>query len=409
MQLALLKDDNSEQRFRDLYYYLYSNSSSSRSERILADISKLILISICHGKGEMTSEVSSFNSGGGSANRLLMPGLMQAFPHAVKPDERFSLDDAALRHALKSLRSIDLISSPSHTFGDAFQALMGPRLRGDKGQFFTPRSVVRAMVEILAPRNDMQVIDPACGTGGFVSAVLDRWKRNNARGTVIGIDKDSDLALLASALSTIHVRAGDVQIHNANSLLIQDYSALGINLGSFDRVLTNPPFGSKIGVTDKNILKQFVLGHVWERKSKSEGWIRTGLVRPTQDPQILFVELCVKLLKVGGRMGIVLPEGLFGNTGAGYMWDYLRQEGTIDGLLDCPRTTFQPGTDTKTNILLFTRGKSDLTVPKTWIAVAYSCGHDRRGKSAKADGGTIPDDFANIAEDWGRPEDKEPS
>ena len=405
MQYALLKDDNAEQRFRELYYHLYSNSSSSRSERILADLSKLILISISHRKGEMRSEVALFVNRNGSANTLLMPGLLKLFPAAVKADESFSLDDAGLRHAFRLLEEIDLVSSPSHTFGDAFQALMGPRLRGDKGQFFTPRSVVRALVEILAPENGMQVIDPACGTGGFLSSVLDRWKRESVRGTVVGIDKDSDLALLTSALSTVHSEAGDVVVHNANSLAIDNFESLGLALGSFDRVLTNPPFGAKIGITDRALLQKFALGHGWDRQGKSGSWVKNGLIRPTQDPQILFIELCVRLLKKGGRMAIVLPEGVFGNTGAGYIWDYLRQEGTIDGLLDCPRTTFQPGTDTKTNILIFTRGKPEKADPKCWIAVAYTCGHDKRGKSNKADGRSVPDDFARIAEDWSKPED----
>ena len=201
----------------------------------------------------MRSEVSLFTNGNGTANTVLMPGLYRLFPSAVKSNETFTLDDAALRHSFKLLEEIDLVSSPSHTFGDAFQALMGPRLRGDKGQFFTPRSVVRAMVDILAPEDGMRVIDPACGTGGFLSAVLDWWKREGARGTVVGIDKDSDLALLASALSTVHVGSGEVVVHNANSLTIDGFAGLGLALGSFDRVLTNPPFGSKIGITDKAV------------------------------------------------------------------------------------------------------------------------------------------------------------
>lgn len=404
MQYALLKDDNSEQRFRELYYHLYSNSSSSRSERILADLSKLILISISHRKGEMRSEVALFINGNGTANTMLMPGLLRLFPAAVKADESFSLDDAGLRHAFKLLEEIDLVSSPSHTFGDAFQALMGPRLRGDKGQFFTPRSVVRALVEILAPEDGMQVIDPACGTGGFLSSVLDRWKREGTRGTVVGIDKDSDLSLLASALSTVHSEAGEVVVHNANSLAIDKFSELGIILGSFDRVLTNPPFGAKIGITDRTVLQKFALGHGWDRQGKNGHWVKNGLIRSTQDPQVLFIELCVRLLKIGGKMAIVLPEGIFGNTGAGYIWDYLRQEGTIDGLLDCPRTTFQPGTDTKTNILIFTKGNPSKSNSRCWIAVAYTCGHDKRGKSNRADGRPVSDDFARIAEDWGQPE-----
>lgn len=335
-----------------------------------------------------------------------MPSLIRMFPTAVKPNENFSLDDAALRYALNLLQDIDLVSSPSHTFGDAFQALMGPRLRGDKGQFFTPRSVVRAMVDILAPEDGFRVIDPACGTGGFLSAVLDRWQRNGACGSVIGIDKDSDLALLSSALSTVHAESSEVVVHNANSLLLDGLAKLGLALGSFDRVLTNPPFGAKIGVTNRGLLQQFALGHVWTREGKTGCWHQTGLVRPTQDPQVLFIELCLKLLKPGGRMGIVLPEGLFGNTGAGYIWDYLRTQGTIDGLIDCPRTTFQPGTDTKTNILLFSRGTAEepSARKKCWVAVAYTCGHDRRGRSVKADGRLVPDDFARIAEDWARSE-----
>lgn len=406
MQLALVNSDNTEQKFRDLYYHLYSNSSASRSERILADLSKLILISIAFRRGEMRSEVSLFSAGNSSANTLLMPGLARMFPSSVKPNEAFTLDDAALRHAFKLLEEIDLVSSPSHTFGDAFQALMGPRLRGDKGQFFTPRSVVRAMVDILAPKDGMRVIDPACGTGGFISAVLDCWKRAGTHGTVVGIDKDSDLALLASALSTVHAEAGEVFVYNANSLALERFGSPDLALGSFDRVLTNPPFGAKISITERSILQQFTLGHVWEHDVKKGIWTRTGLIRPAQDPQVLFIELCVRLLKPGGRMGIILPEGIFGNTGAGYIWDYLRREGVIEGLIDCPRTTFQPGTDTKTNILLFKRGKPKRLSSECWIAVAYTCGHDRRGRSLKANGSPVPDDFASIADDWAKTEDE---
>jgi type I restriction enzyme M protein len=407
MQQIAIKNGNTEHLFKELYYHLYSNSNFSRSERILSDISKLILISIAYGKGEMQSEVSLFSSGNGSANCLLIPSLTRLFPSAVGPKENFALDDAALRHALKLLQEIDLASSPSHTFGDAFQALMGPRLRGDKGQFFTPRSVVRAMVDILAPTNEERVIDPACGTGGFLSAVLDRWRRDGALGTVIGIDKDRDLALLASALSTVHAGHGDVFVHNANSLALDSLGKVGVALGTFDCVLTNPPFGAKIGITDRTVLKQFALGHVWEREGKKGTWRKTDLIRSSQDPQVLFLELCTRLLKKDGRMGIVLPEGLFGNTGAGYIWDYLRSLGRIEGLIDCPRTTFQPSTDTKTNILLFTFGKQEKNTHKScWVSVAYSCGHDRRGRSLRADGTSIPDDFARIAEDWGRPNAK---
>jgi type I restriction enzyme M protein len=397
--------NNNEEQFRELYYHLYSNSNSSRSERILSDLSKLILLFIAYSKGAMRSEVALFTNGNGAANSILLPGLIRFFPDSITLDDRFSLDDVALRHAFGILQEIDLVASPSHTFGDAFQALMGPRLRGDKGQFFTPRSIVRAMVDILAPKVGASVIDPACGTGGFLSAVLDAWKRSGSTGTLVGIDKDRDLALLSSALSTAHDQSGSINIHNVNSLALEEIKAKGVTLGTFDYVLTNPPFGAKIGITDRTALEQFALGHVWDKSAR--GWHRTSTVRASQDPQVLFIELCIRLLKDGGRMAIILPEGIFGNTGAGYIWDYIRANGEIEGLIDCPRTTFQPGTDTKTNILLFKRDKVSKHKKHCWVAVAYACGHDKRGRSVKADGSQVADDFAVIAREWTTPSRRE--
>lgn len=391
---------NTEHRFKELYYYLYSNSSSSRSERILADLSKLILLSIGGDGDAIAMARERFLGGAGSANSILLPALAIKYPDATVADDTFSLGDEAVAHCLRTLSEINLSDSPSHTFGDAFQALMGPRLRGDKGQFFTPRSVVRAMVDIANPSNDAKVIDPACGTGGFLSAVLDFWAARSLTGKAIGIEKDSDLALLASALSTVHAASGEVSVKCANSLSIPGLEKIGIALGSFDMVLTNPPFGAKIGITDHTILKEYELGHVWDKPIKGKGWTKGALVRSSQDPQVLFVELCVRLLREGGKLGIVLPEGMFGNTGSGYVWDYLRHNGTIDALIDCPRTTFQPGTDTKTNILFFTKGTAATLREECKIAVAYTCGHDKRGRSVKANGDLVEDDFAKIARQW---------
>ena len=348
----------------------------------------------------MALATERFLNGAGSANSTLLPALALAYPDATVSGETFSLGDEAVAHCLRTLAEINLSASPSHTFGDAFQALMGPRLRGDKGQFFTPRSVVRAMVDIANPSNGMKVIDPACGTGGFLSAVLDHWAARSMTGTAVGIEKDSDLALLASALSTVHAAAGEVSVRCANSLMTPGLPSIGVDLGSFDMVLTNPPFGSKIGITDHTILKSFALGHVWDKPVRGNAWTKGSLVRSTQDPQVLFIELCVRLLREGGKLGIVLPEGIFGNTGSGYVWDYLRSHGTIDALIDCPRTTFQPGTDTKTNILFFTRGRSATHPEVCKVAVAYTCGHDKRGRSIKANGELVEDDFAKIAQQW---------
>lgn len=100
-------------------------------------------------------------------------------------------------------------------------------------------------------------------------------------------------------------------------------------------------------------------------------------------------------------MGIVLPEGLFGNRGDAYIWDWLRTQGKVMALMDCPRTTFQPGTDTKTNVLFFQKG-DDSTGASTevQIAVALHCGHDRRGRTVRNDGSPFPNDFPMLARDY---------
>lgn len=98
-------------------------------------------------------------------------------------------------------------------------------------------------------------------------------------------------------------------------------------------------------------------------------------------------------------MGIVLPEGVFGNKNTSYVWDWLEQQGEAFALLDCPRTTFQPGTDTKTNVLFFRKGTTGASI--TRIAVALNCGHDRRGRSHLSDGSSYPDDFPKLAREFG--------
>jgi type I restriction enzyme M protein len=113
----------------------------------------------------------------------------------------------------------------------------------------------------------------------------------------------------------------------------------------------------------------------------------------------------VNALKPGGRMGIVLPEGMFGNKGTSYIWDWLRERGDILGLLDCPRTTFQPGTDTKTNVLFFRRQNGKIRSRgglKTKIAVALHCGHDRRGRTHYSNGRPYADDFPEIGASFHR-------
>lgn len=388
--------------FRKLYFHLYSNSNASRAERIIGDLSKLILVALCRDRSPIyQKKVDLFLADKGGANANLLPILKAQYAKVFGNDDKFHLDDKSLRYGLLSIANLDLNSAKSHLLGDAFQALIGPNLRGDKGQFFTPRSIVRCMISVISPKAGMKVVDPACGTAGFLTETAVFWEsKKRTPGRLIGIDKDTDLFVFASALSELAAPESST-ILNANSLdfkALEKIEAINSPLNA-DYVLTNPPFGSKIPIKEPEILAQYDLGYNWEYSKQKHCWFKTNQMRLSQDPQTLFIELCVKLLKSEGLLGIVLPEGVFGNASSGYIWDYLRSQGEVFGLIDCPRTSFQPGTDTKTNILFFKKtARSEKNNVK--IAVALTCGHDRRGRATKSDGSPFPDDFAAIAKDW---------
>jgi len=388
--------------FKKLYYHLYSNSNASRAERIIGDLSKLLLVALCKSRSPAyQDQIDLFLSGKGTANAVLLPILKKHYSKVFGSDDKFYIDDNSLRYGFSSIASLDLHGAKSHLLGDAFQALIGPNLRGDKGQFFTPKSVVRCMISVLSPNAESKVVDPACGTAGFLTETASFWDAHGRKnGKLIGIDKDADLFVFASALTEL-AAPNDSYIFNKNSLDFKALSKLDKSCSPLDAdyVLTNPPFGAKIPIKEPEILAQYDLGYNWEFSKQQNCWIRGNQLKMSQDPQTLFIELCVKLLKPNGVLGIVLPEGAFGNTGSGYILDYLRAQGEIFGLIDCPRTSFQPGTDTKTNILFF-RKTSEPKNGSVKIAVALACGHDRRGRTTKNDGSPFPDDFAAIANDW---------
>ena len=403
-ELAHTSQPSLPEAFRRIYYHLYSNSKASRAELIIEDLSLLLLSKLSAELNGGKEALSSYLRGKGTANKTLLPALRESFPELLDKRQTFALGDDSLRMALSELAALDLTSAPAHTLGEAFQALIGPRLRGERGQFFTPKSLVRAMVEILDPQPGESVCDPACGTGGFLGEThiyqAAAYPLHHLTGALVGVDKDVGLARLAGAL--MKVLAKDrTQIYGFNSLSVPDWKAAtgGSPFGTFDVLLTNPPFGAKIGIKDEAILQQFDFGHIWT-PTITKQWLKSKAVCSSEDPQILFLELCVRALKAGGRMGIVLPEGVFGNKQTSYVWDWLEEQGDIVALLDCPRTTFQPGTDTKTNVLFFRKSGGETQSKAngiTRIAVALHCGHDRRGRALKSNGTSHPDDFPSIA------------
>lgn len=387
--------------FKSIYYYLYTNSSASRAESIISDISKLLLYKF------LSEKDKSANMAAYSAETIL-DVLCTKLPDRYSKDDKFQLSDIDIAYVMNILNEIALSKAPSHIIGDAFQSIIGSRIRGDKGQFFTPKELVECMVSIVDPRNSCLIIDPACGTGGFLSESFFQVMQNNRTSgqklKLIGIDKDRDMADIS--FTTTKILTGDsAKIFNINSLeIVKDTHPLNYLLGTADYVLTNPPFGAKIGVADEKILSLFEFGHNWAFSDKDKKWYRLDSLVKNQAPQVLFLELCVRLLKDGGKMAIVLPEGIFGNKSFGYIWDYLKRQGNVVAMIDCPRNTFQPSTDTKTNVLFFEKGVK--YTDDVLVSVAINCGHDKRGRIVNSQNEPWPNDFAQISKGFTLAESK---
>jgi len=306
--------------------------------------------------------------------------------------------------------------------GVAYQELVGVNLRGDRGQYFTPRGVVRLVIEMLAPKESDIFLDPACGTGGFLVAIVAymlrkfREEQNTQAGNentteflnvhgrlkeyasanVFGADFDPFL-IRAAQMNMVLAGDGRGHIYNINSLEfplghLHDLAAAKkeIPLGSVDILATNPPFGSDIPITDKHILEQYELAHIWEPDGEG-GFRNTGNLKGSVAPEILFIERCIKWLKPGtGRMGIVLPDGVLGNPAAEYIRWWIMRETQVLASVDLPVEAFIA--EANVNILtslLFLRRKDDQEKHRealgqvqeypVFMAVADKVGFDRRG------------------------------
>ena len=155
-----------------------------------------------------------------------------------------------------------------------------------------------------------------------------------------------------------------------------------IKLGTFDVVLTNPPFGSKIPIKGEAVLSQYDLGYKWKHDKTTTGHVRTTTLEDKRSPQIVFLERCLQLLKPGGRMGIVLPESILGNPSYQYLISFIQQHTVVRGVVTMPEPLFKTsgkgGTHTKVAVLFLEKQKRKKAY-QTFMSDVKWCGHDSRG------------------------------
>lgn len=336
-------------------------------------------------------------------------------------NEEISLTDRALAFMVNELAKYDFGRTDVDAKGAAYQEIVGTNLRGDRGQYFTPRGAIKLMIEMLAPKATERVLDPACGTGGFLVATLDYLNRRFHEEAQVAIGNEStdeflsirermaefvknklfaaddDQFLVRAAQMNIVMSANaEAGLFHMNSLEFPRgdkpgaaAAAKGIPFGTIDVLVTNPPFGADIPINDPHILRHFDLAHTWEGAS-GNGFRNTGRLQASVPPEILFVEQCVRWLRPGGRMGIVVPNGILGNPGDEHIRHWIVRHCWVLASVELPVEAFL--VDAKVNILpslLFLKRKSqaemqadDLGSAKAYpifFAVADNIGFDRRG------------------------------
>jgi type I restriction enzyme M protein len=352
----------------------------------------------------------------------LFAAVKHAYPALFKGNEEITLSDRALAFIVSELSRYDFARTDVDAKGAAYQEIVGANLRGDRGQYFTPRGAIRLVVNILAPQERERILDPACGTGGFLVETLNhllarfRKEKNLKAGDenteeflslrdrlahfaahqLFGADFDP---FLVRAAQMNVMMAGNAlgQLYHMNSLEFPAGHLPGvkpaneaIRLGTIDVILTNPPFGSDIPVTERTILEQYELARRWERQG--DGFVMTLAMKPAVAPEVLFIERCVQWLKPGGRMGIVLPDGILGNPGDEYIRYWILRHCWVLASIDLPVESFI--VEANVNILtslLFLKKKSQRDIQAAdlgqkqdypvFMAVAEKVGFDRRGNT----------------------------
>jgi len=348
----------------------------------------------------------------------LFEAVRQDYPSIFQANEEILLEPRVLTYLVSQLQMYSLLESDIDVKGRAYEEIVGSNLRGDRGEFFTPRNICRMAVEMLDPEEKQVILDPAQGTGGFLITAMNhvidkirraeenKWKNADRAGKavreriqkyahshVVGIDFNPEL-VKAAKMNMVMNNDGAGGLYQANSLLIPMEWPAELRdrnlIGGVDLLVTNPPFGSKIPVDDPRLLEQFELARSWSYDADADTWRMGEGLQKSQPPEILFIERCVQFLRPGnGRMAIVLPDGILGSPGLGYVRQWILQQCRVLASIDLHPDTFQPHVSVQTSILVLQRKTAEQIKVETaagkmqdysvFMALANHIGHDKRG------------------------------
>lgn len=369
--------------------------------------------------------------------------VKKQFPQIFEANDEIGLQPRSLAWIVSELQSYSLLETHVDVKGKAYEELVGANLRGDRGEFFTPRNIMRMAVEMINPKPDEKICDTSCGTGGFLVMAMNhvieqlkkeveadlgepenKWSddqkrifrdriRQIAASNFYGFDINPDL-VKATKMNMVMNNDGSGNIYRNDSLLpphewsidLKKQLAEALNIQAntiknadtiefFDVIVTNPPFGSKIPIKDSHILEQFEIGYLWRTEKDGENgqtsWQRSRDFQSSAPPEQLFIERCIQFLKPGGRLAIVLPDSILGNPGLEYIRQWLVEKTRIVASVDLHVDTFQPRNGTQTSVLIVQKKTHKETAAEQlsetirlyniFMAMVERVGHDKRGNT----------------------------
>jgi len=414
--------------FEACHNYIYANEGYLK-DKVFNEVVKLIFVKMIDEKSTSadcefritTKELREVEEGGGEEfqkrTEELFRRVVVAYPD-IFGGEKILLKIHTLAYVVSQLQKYDFTKKTrAEIKGVAFQTFVHSHLRGERGEFFTPYPILKMAIEILAPKEHELILDPACGSGGFLVTALNFIRecfrknrpdlnefditdaiRTYGNNFVFGIDFNPDLARVSKMYMVLN-DDGHTGIFSENSLedfsVISNTSSRKVLPEKFDIVVTNPPFGTRGKITRREILDHFDLGHKWVRDKEKNKWkmvpekvLSQGNGKGGQVPDILFIERCLQFLKDGGRMAIVLPDGDLTNSSLSYIRQWIRDNARILAVVSLPPETFIPyGAGVKASVLFLQKlPKKELEVLKKkdhsiFMGIIEKIGYDIRGRN----------------------------
>ena len=271
-------------------------------------------------------------------------------------NDAIRIRDGKLRTVVQHLQSLDLNGTQLDVKGLAFEMFQRDFFTGDAGQYFTPRTIVEFAVALLDPKETETVLDPACGSGGFLLYTLNhvralasdyhdegsvehfRFWHDFAEKRLFGIEISGEISRVAK-MNMIVSDDGHTNVIRADALepfdrLQQSHKGSGFVAGGFDVIVTNPPFGAQVKDAESDFLGDYELGVVTDSKGRRK-------TRNAQKTEILFLERVHQFLKSGtGRAAIVVPDGILTNSSLQYVRDWLLENFELKAVISLPQTAF---------------------------------------------------------------------